>query len=332
MKNSSHHGRIVSPSAPSTGNTEKTRLYDQGLIGMAVISLFSNMLNLLGAVVFAIIFIVAISQIPIIKNIIGHILGWFLKSYFDRKLEKVKSDLRREEDVLRAEVERLKNAVGAGLSVFTGQQTALLERRIKAIEALWEAKVFLDGSTMLVMMMSILKADEVQKVLKLRDGQGLKNLLDSLDKNSLVKDNTVLLEVTKNRPFLTAELWALYTAYMTFPMLANLKLIALRGGFMQNDDRYWSESGVVELVDAVAPECVEDLKQNGALANYRTMRVIEQKLIIACQVALSGQQQSEDSVERALKLQELATKATAAINETQFNSVQSQFSEVMKEK
>lgn len=276
-------------------------------------------ISVLGWIIAAIILIAPISQIPIIKDIIGNILGGFLKSHFDKKLEVFKSDLRREEDILRAEIERLKSAVGAGLSVFTGQQTALLERRIKAIEALWAAKVVLDGSTMLVMMMSILKVDEVQKGLQSRDGQGLKSLLDTFDKNSLAKDNTALLEVTKNRPFLTAELWALYTAYMTFPMLATLKLVALRGRLIWEDNPYWNEQGIVDLVGAVAPECVEDLKQNGALAHFRTMRFIEQKLIVACQAALSGQHQSEESIERAVKLQELAIKATATISEAQLN-------------
>ena len=158
------------------------------------------------------------------RNMIAERLKNSVKHEFDVKLEKVRAEIRASEGHL--------NAVrSTALAALASGQTALNERRLRAIEDVWGVTMALKSGTSLVNVIGLLNLDNVAK--HLRDGdpatQQFVRFIQTFGEgfgDRLKKSK----DASSARPFLSPMAWAFYTAYSSIVTLAFVQMEALKAG------------------------------------------------------------------------------------------------------
>jgi hypothetical protein len=238
------------------------------------------------------------------RNLIITRLTASVKYEYERNLEKLKSELREnEENVIdelkkkSLEIESLRNV---SLSGIVNSQAALIDKRIKSVETLWKGITNLSKLKASATVMKSLNVEEIEKSSNQRD-ENIQLFLNTVGRmagdvsmENLPKDNPQEI-----RPFVSAYAWSLYSAYSAIVYRAFLQLELLKKGL---DTKILNNEHVIKLIEIVLPHQKPFIEKYGVNASYYLLDEIEELLLKELQSFLRGDIHDKENMERAHKI------------------------------
>lgn len=218
------------------------------------------------------------------------------------QLERVRADLRSRE-------EQLGDVRKAALATLASGQTALNERRLKAIDALWARVMALkSGSPVATALFETLRIEEAAKHTHEDSVQRLLAFIETLGGGSLegLKETAA---VSTARPYVTAKTWLLYRAYSGIIALALAQLQAMKAHL---DPRKFTKTDeTLEVVSTALPEFAKLIEDHGVAALPMLLPDLEERLLAELQASATGRESDVESVERVKKVAEVSARQEA---------------------
>ena len=232
---------------------------------------------------------------------------------YDQKLEAHKAHLKAENEVallkLTTGLEREAALHAAAHASFAEGQKAAMERKLNAIDKLWDKILTLRGGLPPILtFIDVLTVDEYKGAKNHPTFQALSGELSQEKVATLAGGEGGQIE--KVRPYIGEYLWALFFSYQAI-MLRLLFLLHLG-----RDDaakiEWHKDQGIRQLMEAVltAGECNEfDQMQFGKVSWLQ--RRLESKILAESRKIISGEEFGAESLEQARLIQQRAAKVQA---------------------
>lgn len=250
-----------------------------------------------------------------VVSLIWAFAGWALKlsfekslqGAFDAKLEAVRSDFRKEEEVLkaglRANDEKLAAIRSGALANMAQREAELDRRRRQALENLWQATTEFAPYKTAAKYSEAFKLDELMKVAagRGRDADGSRELAAfTLKIAGLEPLTSVQKKPEHDRPFISPVVWAMFAAYRSVVLNPAIKLLAAKNGvgphFFKNDE------GLVKIATAAMPHHAASFEKFGSSFLIFLPEEMEEKLLRMIVDALNGVEQDAAAVANANKI------------------------------
>ncbi len=259
--------------------------------------------------------IVTTSIVPVAvyfsRNLIATWLTASVKHDFDKKIEKLRTEHRKSEEELKADLRTKEGQIEAlrsgALSRMASRQTAVDIRCIEAVDQIWSAVRSLAPAKVASGIMATVKFDKTAQAAsedpKVRamfkafgSGIDIQKLNDS--------------DADKARPFLSPVAWALFTAYRTIVVLAVVKIQALQTGM---DKHFLDENSIRELISSALPHKAELVKKVDSGAYHHLLEELETRLLDELTKMLNGVESDKQSVEQSAEIIRMAERAMPKI-------------------
>ena len=228
--------------------------------------------------------------VPAIRALVGKYVAGIVQHHFDHRIEILKSDLRRSEEKFAADLknneQQLRTLAETALSLRSTRQAALDARRLMAVEKLWAAKIATDRMRMAASFVSILNLKELFKAAENGDRRIMKigEMLEKAAGLDLRKDLPPASALSE-RPFLSPDIWVLFSAYQGVMSFSVLVLKATSLGttrFIKKEDT------LQPLMLLALPEYRSYIERYGFSGYYHLLDILEQKLLNAIAEMLDG--------------------------------------------
>ena len=220
------------------------------------------------------------------RNLIITRLTNSVRHEYDTKLENLKADL----NAKASQIDALRSGVLSGV---TSRQAAIFQRRLSAIEQLWDVVVSLWPAKAASAWMAVVKfeaaAKEAAKNPRFRE---MFLMIGSIDLNNLPTNQAL-----KTRPFVSPLAWAYYSAYQAIVFHAVARLHMLKNGIDMVE--VIDTKNVTELVKVALPHQVEYIEKYGPGAFHYLLEELENNLLSAFQLILKGEESDQDTLEKA---------------------------------
>lgn len=228
---------------------------------------------------------------------------------FDKKLETLRADLRKTEEMFKAELLAKETEIEAlrsgALSGLVSRQVALDKRRLDAIDQLWAGIETLAPLKMAAMSMASIKFENSLKLAsedqKIRDF--FAKLPGNIDFKSFPK-----IDVHKSRPFVSEIAWALFSAYQAIVGYSATQLQMLKMGV--NVPGLLNTEHVSKLAKAALPSWANYIDKVGSAGYSYMLEPLEGELLKELQRMMRGEESDKASVEQAVKIM----KEVASVN------------------
>jgi hypothetical protein len=241
------------------------------------------------------------------RNFLIPLLSSSVQHGYNKKIKDIESSLRKAEAkfsndlaVKSSEIDALK---GGALSNAVNSQNILYERKVKAVESLWQSTVEIRTLTFTAKTVGMIDVDVVLKEISNNSDKGkqYKKLIESLAPTKDFSKSTAPL----NRLFVSSLSWALYSAYEAILMRAYAQAELLKVGVgaeaLDNDN-------VIKLIEAVLPHHKEFIQNHGLESSYLLQDELEGLLFQELQNSLNGSGDDEQAVNRALCINQIVEK------------------------
>lgn len=231
------------------------------------------------------------------RNLIITRLTNSVRYEYENKLESLKADLRQNEEIVKADLKAKASQIDAlrsgVLSGITSREAAIFQRRLAAVEQLWDAVISLGPAKSVSAWMAVVKfepaAKEAAKNPRFRE---IFSVIGSFDLNSL-SNNPAL----RTRPFVSPIVWAYYSAYQAIIFHAVARLQMLKSGIDMVE--VIDNKNVTNLVKAALPHQVQYIEQFGPGAFHYLLDELENNLLAAFQQMFKGDESDKDTLEKA---------------------------------
>ena len=232
---------------------------------------------------------------------IGARLTKTIQHEFDRKLEKLRSDLRESEEKLKARIREKEGEIAAlrsgALSALASRHAALDKRRLEAIDQIWSAFNALAPARSLATSMGFIKFESAAEIAE-RDPkarQFFEMLGGGFDMSKLD-----LSDADKARPYLTPMVWAVFSTIRAVAMHSAMRWMVLKGGLGKQD--YGDSDAIRALVVKVLPHYEDYLKEHGPSVYYYVLQALEERLLEVLRTMMSGVETDRASLEQAAEI------------------------------
>lgn len=242
------------------------------------------------------------------RNLIATRLTKSVQHEFDTKLESLRTELRKNEEVFRTDLRAKETEIAilrsGAMTAMASRQVALDKRRLDAIDQLWSAFIALGPAKEISVSMSVFNIDKVFERDPFED-----KLREAFKQFGVGFDETKFdFSVSeKARPFVSPMSWALFTAYqaIVFQAVAKLRLIQLGFGMelLDKDD-------IKKLVKAALPEYEAYIEKHGDKGYHLLLETLETKFLDELRKMMAGEEDDKETVERAAKIVEVANSVT----------------------
>lgn len=242
--------------------------------------------------------------------------NWFIvritssvKHEYNAKLEVVKSELKATEQELLFKLKvrdgELQALKSGALSNMSQRQAVLYEKQVEAVERIWFVISLTSTLKIIPAMLSSFKMDEVSKAIS--TNPNLQEMFKMMGNNV---DNEKIKEMNANasRPFVSALVWAYFSAYQTivFHYIAQLKLLE-----MGMELKFVKTEDMIELIKRLLPHQAEYIDKFGPDAAFYLLDEVETKLLNEIDNMLKGMGLSEDNINEAAQINEMAKNIQA---------------------
>lgn len=226
---------------------------------------------------------------------------------FDIKLEKLRSDLRASEREIRAVQE-------TALSALTTAKGAIDQRRIDAIDQLWEGLIEARKGVTAVHLVGILKLNNIAREMSDPKMQQMMDTITGLVGDSAdPKKREALVKVERARPWVSPMAWALYIAYTAVVRTSIIRLMAAKAG-IEDGGSLVNKEAAVKMLKAALPDFNIDWHNLSDSALPDLVQALEQKLLDELQESAVRIESDEETVKRAARIASLATELTSTEN------------------
>ena len=250
------------------------------------------------------------------RNLIITRLNNSIKHEYNEKLEALKTNFKKNEERLRADLNAKAaqiDALRAGaLSGVINRHAVLYNRKLQAVEDLWEEVVALSpakvGSTFLPYLNYEKSMNEASQNPKFAESIGF--LVDRVDLEKL-RD----LKAQKTRPFISELAWAYFSAYLSIIIYSIAKLKALGNAIISIESIIDSKK-VTELFKTALPQHLSHIEESGPNMYPVFLDMLEKKILSEIKNILEDRQADEKSIELAAAI----LKQAEQLNQSEFTS------------
>jgi len=243
------------------------------------------------------------------RNLIATRLTKSVQHEFDTKLESLRGELRKNEELFKADLRAKETEISVlrsdAMTAMASRQVAFDKRRLEAIDQLWTTYIDLGSAKMISVLMSGYNLDKVFERAphepKLRESFKIAGA-------GFVEKNIDFRIAQKARPFVSPMAWALFSAYQAIVMqaVATLKLIEFGIG---NKDLLDKDS-VKKLVKVALPNYDAYIEEHGDKVFHLLLNILEENLLDEFRKMMAGEEDDKEAVERAAKIVEAANLVT----------------------
>lgn len=247
------------------------------------------------------------------RNWISERLKNSIKHEYDQKLEAHKAKLKIENDValleLNTKIEREVSLYVAAHASFAEGQKAAMERKLTAIDKLWESTVALDKSLLpITAFITVITAEEYKTINSNLFFQDLTRELSKDKIAGIAGGVDGMLE--KVRPYVGEYLWTLFTVYQTI-MLRILYLLCL-GKEDASKLEWFKDTYIRQLMEVALPE-----KEMSEFDQIRLGHVswlqnsLHAKMIAEMNKVISGEKLSTESLKESQRINQIISEITS---------------------
>ena len=231
------------------------------------------------------------------KYWLAPLLTGSLELRFNKKIESLKAELRAKE----LEIEALRSGA---LVAMNARKSAVFDRRIEAIDELWEAIETLGRERPVLKMLEPIRfeiaAKDAETKLKVR--KVFQTLYEPIKKNQKKEFNS-----NKFRPYITARAWYSYQAYRMVISEAHSKFAVLISGV---GPKVLKPSRADGLLSTLLPHHRESIEKYGLLWHDLCLVELETILLDEIKAMLSGKAEDEETMDQAKAINESVTQLT----------------------
>lgn len=250
------------------------------------------------------------------KNVITTRLKNSVEHEFNQKLEALRSDFRKSEERLKAQLRERDTELSAlrsgALSALASRQAALDKRRLEAVDQLWESFNALAPARGIAANLSVIKfasaADQAERDPQVREFFEMIGAGFDPKKLDLSGSN-------KARPFLSPMVWAIFSAIKSIAMYSVMRWQILKSGLGNKD--YADHKTIKNLVVAALPTYSDYLDEHGADSYYYVLEALDQRLLSEIQSMLAGVESDKASLEQAAEIVRQASALQAETREAE---------------
>lgn len=247
----------------------------------------------------------------LLRELIGNRLTKSVQHEFDQKIERVRSDLRRSEELLKAQLKDREVEIAAlrsgALTTLASRQAALDKRRLEAVDQLWSSVNAIAPLRAVAAQMAIIKFESAASASK--DDPKVRELFETLGGGIDLK-TIDLSGAAKARPFLTPMVWAVYSAIQGIAFHAALRWRVIVSGIGPGD--FVNDQGVADLIVAVLPTWAEYFKENGPSCYYYALESLDARLLEELNTMMAGKGTDQASIEHAAEIIRIANSLQQA--------------------
>jgi len=244
------------------------------------------------------------------KNLIITRLTNSVRHEFNEKLEKLRSELRKQETAFRADLDAKEKEItdlrSGALSTMVSRQVALDKRRLDAVDQLWSAATKLSRFKGQSGMMSAIKfaamAEEAERNPEAR------RLFEPMSAAEDLK-KIDLSEAAAARPYVSPMAWALFSAYQAILVHAVMQIEILKLGMPA---KFVDTDVVRQLVAIALPELSENVDTLSDTGFHFVLETLENHLLSELQAPMTGEQSNDATVAQAQKILERTKKVMEA--------------------
>lgn len=221
-----------------------------------------------------------------LKNSVAH--------EFNAKLEALKAELAAKQ----SQIEALRSGV---LSSITARHNAVFERRLRAVEELWQAVLALAGAKGVAKTIAVIKYENALKMAE-RDPRA-QEFFKQVG-SSPVNFHEVSAE--KLRPFISKLTWAYFHAYQSILVHSVLRMQLLRSGLNMPD--IIDTAGVMSVVKAALPHQAKYLDEQGCEVLPYLLEELENKILDSLNEMMTSQEADTAALEQAAAIMSAADR------------------------
>lgn len=240
------------------------------------------------------------------RNWLSERLRHSIKHEYDLKLTHINNELKAESEknaiLLKTSIEREAEKVRLANASIGQTQKLSIERKLSAIETLWDGVLAARKNIPVVMgFIDILTEDEYSSMKNHRDFQAMVGELSTEKITQMYEDNVGSRE--RVRPYVGEYTWALVSTYQAI-ILRTALLIQM--GQKDSEKLNWHlDPGVRQLLNSALSEAeVAEFDQTRIGKVNWIQRRFEFKILAAMQVVISGEQFGDEALRQAMKMEE----------------------------
>lgn len=226
---------------------------------------------------------------------------------FNSRLEDLRANFREREEQFKAELRSRQEEIAAlrsgAITAMTSRQVALDQRRLQAVDQLWESFTALAPAKFISSYMSVIKFETTANE-AVRD-ERVRKMFEVIGGGFNENDDRLKLSA-KARPFVTPMVWAIFSAYQAIAYLGVFKLKMITAGIGAKD--FYDKAAVSRMAKAALPHHAETIDQHGEAIFHHLLDLLEEKLLIEVRNMLAGSEGDKASVEQAAEIVRLVNK------------------------
>lgn len=231
------------------------------------------------------------------RNLIITRLTNSVRHEYDKKIEDVRSDLRKNEEKIKSELKlkeiQIQALQSGALSGVSNRQVAIFEKQVKAIELVWDTVISLGPAKVVSNQLQVIKFESA-----LREAATNPRAREMFSMMSNVNiENIEFNKANRARPFISPLSWAYYSAYQSIIAHAVVKMKMLQIGVDKAD--IIDNKHVMNLVKTALPHQVPLIEEHGIEAIHYLLDELEEKLLLSFQLTLKGEELDKEHIEMA---------------------------------
>lgn len=220
------------------------------------------------------------------KNWIAARLTNAVRHEYEAAIEQIRAELRAKE----AQIEALRTGALSGLAK---RQAIIFERRLNAIEQLWESLVALAPAKNVAAWMAVVKFDAaVKEAAKNAQSREIFQVVGEIDYSTMK-----MTEAQLARPYVLAISWAYYSAYQAIVTHAVVRMHMLRNGI--DTPGVIDTEKVMKIVEVALPHQAKYIKEHGPSAFFFLLEELESLLLLSFELTLKGEEQDQETLRKA---------------------------------
>lgn len=249
------------------------------------------------------------------RNLIETRLTKSVQHEFDSKLEQLRTEFRRKEELFKADL-RAKEAEiatlrGGALSAMASRQIALDKRRLEAVDQLWITFTALQSIKMISQLMASFDWGKIS-TLSVQNEKFRETF--TIMGSSFDEKKIDFSGANKARPFLSPSAWAIYSAYQSIAMQAVAKFRLVELGLANKD--FLNKDSIKNLVKAALPHQEAYIEEFGDAGYHYLLDELESKLLSELQKMLNGVEADKESIEKAAEIVKLSNAVTESLRQS----------------
>jgi hypothetical protein len=250
------------------------------------------------------------------QQVIANRLKASVQHEFDQKLEVIRTDFRKSEELLKADLRAKENQIetlrSGALIGMASRQAALDKRRLEAIDQLWAGvEILMPFKLPAILLQTFNFTKSLREAsLSLEARELFRQLAPIHDSKNFPK-----VDVHRARPFVSEMAWALFAAYQAILAYTTLQLTMLKIG--QTEHASLLATGTVsKLVLTALPYYSEYIEKQGDKGYPYIVEPLEAALLKELQRMMRGEESDKASVEQAATILQEVRRVNAVISES----------------